>query len=246
MKYLILMLLFLSALSFAKVNPARSSQFHKVINKADYPFYLYLPKDSVMESNPPVIIFLHGRSLSGNNLDMLYRYGVLDAIDRGLDIPAIIIAPQVRAGESWSPDKIYSTLKYVQKNYSTDTNRVYVFGMSLGGYGTFDFAGAYPDKITAAIAMCGGGKLTDIPNLSETNLWVLHGRRDVNVPFSESEKIVKAIRKFNGGSRLKFTEFKNYGHSELARMFYKKEMYDWLFSLKKQDIANSSYIHEVD
>ena len=104
--------------------------------KSDYNFWLSLPVDSILQNNPPVLIFLHGKSLSGSDLALVRKYGVIHEIDKGRSIPAIVIAPQVPAGNSWEPEKILHVLQYVQKQYKTDTNRVYVAGMSLGGYGT--------------------------------------------------------------------------------------------------------------
>ena len=128
MKGISIVFLFFTHISFAQ-------QIIEVQNKAKYPFLLSLPEQAVLDSIPPIIIFLHGRSLSGNNLDLVRKYGVIDAIERGRKVPAIVIAPQVNSGSSWDPSKILSVLEYVQENYKTDTNRVYVTGMSLGGYG---------------------------------------------------------------------------------------------------------------
>ena len=137
------------------------SQLQAIRNQADYPFLLHLPADSILKSKPPVLIFLHGRSLSGTNLDLVKKYGVIHEIEKGRKVPAIVVAPQVIAGKSWEPEKIMSVLKFVQRTFDTDTNRVYVAGMSLGGYGTLRFAGAYPEVVTAAVALCGGGNTND-------------------------------------------------------------------------------------
>jgi predicted peptidase len=188
-----------------------------------------------MKSNPPVLIFLHGKSLSGNNLNSVRRYGVINAIEKGLKMPAIVIAPQIRRGQSWIPSKVLSTLKYVMANYKIDTNRIYVAGMSLGGSGTYLFASTYPEIIAAAVAMCGRGNSSDMCKLAELNLWIHHGKRDRDVPLSESNKIVNAIKKCNKDANLKFTVYDNYGHSEIARVFYRDEIYDWLFQFKKND-----------
>ena len=80
-----------------------TQQIIEVQNKAKYPFLLSLPEQAVLDSIPPIIIFLHGRSLSGNNLDLVRKYGVIDAVERGRKVPAIVIAPQVNSGSSWDP-----------------------------------------------------------------------------------------------------------------------------------------------
>ena len=178
--------LFLSLSSFG--------QLKAIHNQADYPFLLHLPADSILKNNPPVLIFLHGRSLSGNNLELVKKYGIIHEIEKGREIPAIVLAPQVPAGKSWEPEKVLSVLRFAQEHFQTDTNRVYVTGMSLGGYGTLDFAGEYPEIVTAAVALCGGGNIRNGCNLSTIPVWIQHGNRDSAVPISESEKMVKSIR----------------------------------------------------
>jgi pimeloyl-ACP methyl ester carboxylesterase len=222
MKLILISLLFISYFSFTQ-------QIIEVQNKAKYPFLLSLPEQAILDSIPPIIIFLHGRSLSGNNLDLVRKYGVIDAIERGRKIPAIVIAPQVDSGSSWDPPKILSVLEYVQENYKTDTNRVYVTGMSLGGYGTTYFAGAYPEKIAAAVALCGGGKLSDACNLTKTNIWIQHGKLDKAVKHSESEKIYETIKACDSDAICYFTSYPNADHGDLASEFYRDEIYDWMF-----------------
>ena len=84
--------------------------------------------------------------MSCNYLDLVRKYGVIDAVERGGNVLTIVIAPQVKFGSSRESSKILSVLEYVQENYKTDTNRVYLTGISLGGYGTTYFEGAYPEK----------------------------------------------------------------------------------------------------
>lgn len=205
-----------------------NSQLSTVKGKADYNFWISLPADSILKNNPPILIFLHGKSLSGSNLDLVKKYGVIHEIEKGRKIPAIVIAPQVQSG-SWDPKKILDCLEYVQSQYKTDTNRVYVAGMSLGGYGTLHFAGAYPELVTAAVALCGGGNTTDGCDLATVPLWIQHGNLDYAVPITESEKIVKAIKDCNGGENLKYTVVKGADHGDLEKVFRTDEMYDWLF-----------------
>jgi predicted peptidase len=208
------------------------SQLSKKYKKAAYPFWLYLPADSILKNNPPVLIFLHGKSLSGSNLDMVTRYGIINELNHGRKIPAIIVAPQTQYKRGWEPKKILSVLDYVQKTYQTDTNRVYVVGMSMGGYGTMYFAGIYPERIAAAIALCGGGNINDACRLSAINLWIMHGKKDRAVPISESQKMVDAIKKIDG-SKLKYTVYENYDHGDMSRVFRQDSIYNWMFQIRK-------------
>lgn len=222
-------LFFILFLSFQFVSKA---QLKSIRNQTEYPFWLHLPSDSILKSKPPILIFLHGRSLSGSNLDLVKKYGVIHEIEKGRSIPAIVIAPQVLAGKSWEPKKILSVLEFVQKNFDTDTNRVYVTGMSLGAYGTLGFAGAYPEIVTAAVALCGGGNPKDGAALSTIPIWIQHGNRDAAVPLSESQKMVNAIKACTD-KNLKFTIVPGASHGDLERVFRSDELYEWLFQFEK-------------
>ncbi|MCR4852987.1 MAG: phospholipase, partial [Prevotella sp.] len=129
---------------------------HKGVKNGGYPFWISLPDDYLSHQDSlPVVFFLHGASLCGKNLSRVKTYGTLAAIDMGRNIPAIVVAPQ-NPGGAWSPKKLDDILEWTKTHYRVDTTRVSVLGMSLGGYGTMDFAGTYPHKIAAAMALCGG------------------------------------------------------------------------------------------
>lgn len=210
-------------------------QLTAVKGKTAYNFWLNLPSDSILKSNPPILVFLHGRSLSGSDLNRVKKYGVIHEIEKGRKVPAIVIAPQVVSG-SWDPDKIFEVVQYVQRLYPSDTNRLYVCGMSLGGYGTMHFVGKYADKVAAGVALCGGGNVKDACNLSSVPFWIQHGTADEAVPVSQSRLMVKAIKECNNkGSNLIYTEIKGANHGALERVFRSDEMYDWLFSKIKND-----------
>ena len=208
------------------------AQLKAITDQTDYPFWINLPKQEVLDNKAPVILFLHGRSLSGTDLNRVKRYGVIRAIETGKEIPAIVIAPQVAHG-AWNPDKLLQLLEYVQNNYTTDLSKVYVCGMSLGGYGTFDFAGKYPDKITAAVAICGGGNTKDACNLTKIPLWVIHGNKDRIVPLSESKKMVKAIQTCNPDANLTFTIVKGGNHGSVEHYFREDKIYKWMLEKTK-------------
>lgn len=202
-----------------------------------YNFLLHKPENKDNQIKP-VILFLHGRSLSGTNLNKVKQYGIIDDIlHRGRSVDAYVIAPQVPHGQSWSPDKLKVLLDYVHSNYPTDKCRVYVVGMSLGGYGTMDFVGSYPEEVTAAMALCGGGNVNMAESLAKVPLWIMHGKRDAAVPHSESEKVYNAIQNCCETNLTRFSSFPTYGHGEFARVFYAKQMYDWLFQFEKDQIS---------
>lgn len=198
---------------------------------AAYPYYSYIPNDSILKKKPPVMVFLHGRSLCGNNLENLKKYGVMSEIFKGRHFNAIVIAPQTPTNP-WNPKAIKEVIDQVRSKYDTDSSRLYVIGMSMGGYGTINFTGTYPEMVAGAVAMCGGGDVRLGEGLSQVPLWIRHGDKDYVVPVSESQKVVNAIKKHTD-KNLIFTIDKGLNHSQMERFFRGNELYDWLFQHKK-------------
>ena len=200
-----------------------------------YNFWIYTPQDYYYSlEKTPVIIFLHGRSLCGRNLERVKRYGPLDAIVKGRQIEAMVIVPQ-NPGGAWKPDKINEVLEWTKHHYAMDTTRIYVMGMSLGGYGTLDFVGTYPNKIAAAIALCGGCSLKNVNGLGNLPLWIMHGTADKAVPIKQSKIVVKQLKNSGNDKRLRYNWLSGASHGALARIFYMTKTYDWLFAHSLQD-----------
>ena len=195
-----------------------------------YNFWVYTPQDYFYSlERTPVIIFLHGASLCGHNLNRVRRYGPLDAIVRGRDIEAITIVPQ-NPGGAWNPKKVMQVLDWVKSNYQCDSTRVYVLGMSLGGFGTMDVCGTYPDRIAAGIALCGGTSLKDVSGLGKLPFWIIHGTADRAVPIRQSKEVVEKLQNSHNDSRLRYEWLEGGNHGTPARIFYLKKTYEWLFS----------------
>lgn len=201
--------------------------------KDGYDFWLYLPEDYDASVAKPLVLFLHGRSLSGDDLSLVRNYGCINALTRGLDINAVVVAPQAEG--SWKPKKVMEVVDWVKSHYKVNMNRLYVLGMSMGGYGTLDFVATYPDKVAAAMALCGGATVKELCGLNEVPLWIIHGTADTAVPVSCSEKVVEAMAICGDTSRLIFDRLKGVNHTRLARVFYLEEAYDWLFSHSLSD-----------
>ena len=183
----------------------------------------------------PLVVFLHGASLCGHNLNLVRRYGCLNAVQIGRDINAVIVAPQ-NPGGAWNPKKIAGIMDWTSENYNIDTNRIYVLGMSLGGYGTVDFCATYPEKVAAAMALCGGssGK-GEICNLGKLPFWIIHGTADRRVGINCSKSIVAELEASQNDSLLMYTWLQGGSHGALARLFYMEKTYEWLFSHSLSD-----------
>lgn len=196
-----------------------------------YNFWVYTPEDYYFtQESTPLVLFLHGASLCGRDLNRALRYGTVAAIKMGRDIPALVITPQ-NPGGSWNPKKLNDILEWLDQNdYAYDHNRVYVLGMSLGGYGTLDFVGTYPEKVAAAMALCGGCTLKDQSRMGEAPLWIIHGTADRSVSVRESQKVVNRMKEVGITQRLRFDWLPGASHSALARYFYTAKTYEWLFS----------------
>ena len=210
----------------------------EVKKESFYPFLLSIPPDSVDSRGPsPLLVFLHGRSLSGEDLNLVKKYGVLHEMEKkGRFVPGYVIGPQVKKGESWNPDKILKLVHYMTRNYNIDSNRIYVVGMSLGGYGTLNFAGKYPDKVAAAVALCGGGDVRDACRLATIPLWIEHGQKDEAVPVTESIKVAEAIKKCANSDKLKFIIDPEANHGALEKIFRTDEFYNWVFSFSRNKL----------
>lgn len=207
--------------------------------KDGYDFWVYLPDGyaSTSVEKKPVIMFLHGKSLSGDDLELVRKYGPLNAIEIGRKIDAVIIAPQTNEG--WSPKKVLNVYDWVKDHYAVDANKFYVIGMSMGGFGTLDFVATYPEKVAAAMALCGGCDVRNVCGLNEVPLWIIHGTADKAVPISKSQSVVDAMKECGSTDLLRFTKLDGGSHGSPARAFYLKETYEWLFSHSLTDPVRS-------
>lgn len=202
--------------------------------KEGYNFLLYLPPGADTCTAPlPTVLFLHGKSLCGTDLNDVMRYGTIDAVKRGLQLNAVVIAPQTEE-VGWIAEKLERTADFVTRKFPCDSNRFYVVGMSMGGWGTLKMVHRYPDKIAAALAMCGGYAESSTSGLADVPLWIIHGFLDTVTVVSYSATLVKKLYDTGQGTRLIYDQ-PACGHSELARVFYLPELYDWLFKHNLQD-----------
>ena len=212
-----------------------------------YDFWLYLPDNYKEAEELPLVMFLHGKSLSGDSLEMVLRYGCIHALMKGRAINAIVVAPQSQ--QAWEPQRVMALYDWLDDHYKVDTNRFYVLGMSMGGYGSLDVANQYPDRVAAVMAMCGGASDKELCSLSTLPLWIIHGTADELVPVRCSDRVVDSIRSCGDTTRLIYDRLEGVNHSRLARVFYLKQTYDWLFShsLKNRGRpVNRSYSMSTD
>ncbi len=196
------------------------------------PYLLYLPKD--YEAKPrkwPVMLFLHGRGESDGPLSLVKKWGPPRAVGRGDSFPYILVSPQCPRVESWGQPKqqtlLLGLLDHVVKSYKTDPDRVYLTGLSMGGYGSWRLAADHPEKFAAVVPVCGGGKPDDAMKLRSLPIWVFHGTEDRAVPLQRSVEMVDAI-KAAGGTKIRLTTLEHVGHNSWESAFATPELYEWL------------------
>lgn len=215
--------------------------FVQVWAQPHYHYLAYLPQqyDSVKHKQWPLVIYLHGKSACGKDLSKVSRYGLPFFMDRGMHIDAVAVAPQCPAGKNWtSEDWLTPFLKEVTKKYHIDTDRIYLTGMSLGGFGTWDLAIKYPHLFAAIVPLCGGGRPQMVCAIKDLPTWVIHGDMDEQVPIQRSEEMVEALRKCGGNP--KFTVLKGYPH-DIHRTYSDENLYKWMlqYSLTKKPDYNN-------
>lgn len=230
-KLIIIILCFMSLFAKAQLTACRN------VIPDNYSFWLYLPDDYATSERKPVVMFLHGKSLSGTDLDRVRDYGCINAIERGRKIDAVVIAPQTQG--AWNPQKVNEIYNWVTANYKVDTTRFYVIGMSMGGYGTLDYVATYPHRVAAAMAFCGGATVSSLCGLNEVPLWIIHGTADTAVPVGCSQRVVDAMKDCGDTDLLLFDKYEGVNHTRLARLFYLEDTYNWLFSHSLADTVRT-------
>jgi len=235
---LISMLTLATMMSYGQNNQMNQRlQFSTTIEKkVQLGYLLYLPEDySKSDKKFPLMIFLHGAGERGTNLDAVEVHGPPKLVKSGKKFPFILVSPQCPPNEHWDVDAVIALLDHIIKNYRVDTNRVYLTGLSMGGYGTWAVASRYPERFAAIIPICGGGNTIEIPMASRSKrdaiktlgVWAFHGAKDPVVPMAESEKMVKTF-KMVGCQDVKLTIYPEAQHDAWTETYNNDEIYDWL------------------
>ncbi|WP_375510152.1 prolyl oligopeptidase family serine peptidase [uncultured Nostoc sp.] len=180
----------------------------------------------------PTILFLHGAGERGSNLDNLKRHGVAKIVEQQPDFPFIVISPQCPRGEYWNVDRLSALLDEVIASYPIDPDRVYLTGLSMGGYGTWHLAAAQPERFAAIAPICGGGNPQAARNLKNLPVWAFHGAKDNVVPLSESEIMVSALKARDGN--VKFTVYPEANHDSWTQTYNNPELYKWFLQHGRQ------------
>jgi predicted peptidase len=133
---------------------------------------------------------------------------------------------------AWNPDALNALLDEVVAQYKVDKKRIYLTGLSMGGYGTWALAGTSPERFAAIVPICGGGDPADARRLKDIPTWVFHGAKDSVVPLSRSEEMVKALKE--AGSDVKFTIYPEAEHDSWTETYNNPKLYEWLLQHKRK------------
>lgn len=225
----------LSACATTSVPPVGESsqsferEFTKTVN-AEY--LLFLPSDYHDSGKDyPLVLFLHGAGERGDNLDKVGIHGPPQQAREGRDFPFILVAPQCPEDEWWNTDTLIALLDEVEKRYRVDPDRIYVTGLSMGGYATWGLAVQQPHRFAAVLPICGGGSPSKAEVIKHLPVWVFHGDADEVVHIDESRKMVDALEA--AGGNVKFTVYPGVGHDSWTRTYNNPDVYEWLLSHRR-------------
>ncbi len=190
-------------------------------------YWLYLPKDyAAGKDRWPLLLFLHGSGERGDDLKRVLKHGPPKRIAAGHDYPFIVVSPQCKSDQRWSPEALKRLLDHVIATQRVDTRRIYVTGLSMGGSGTWSLLAAAPKRIAAAAPICGGGDPATVAAFKHVPLWVFHGAKDSAKSLANSRAMVAALKQADAD--VKFTVYPEAGHDAWTETYDNPDFYKWL------------------
>jgi predicted peptidase len=206
-------------------------------------YLLYLPKGYAEDTGKkwPLILFLHGAGERGTDIWKVAKHGPPKHIVTQPEFPFIVISPQCAERERWSNENLLPLLDEVIANHRVDTRRVYLTGLSMGGYGTWSLGLSHPERFAAIAPICGGGEMITLllsrmdrfEALKTMGIWAFHGAKDPVVPLEESRRMVDALKK-HGLDQVKFTVYPEAEHDSWTETYKNPEFYNWLLQHERK------------
>ena len=212
------------------------------VGATDYVYQIYTP--AKLPENSPVIIFLHGIGQRGVG-GFVPTEGVVGAVVRQYFSqipPSVVLLPQCRPGVYWSEpameEMTIGALEQTVEEFKADQTRIYLSGVSMGGYGVWSLAMDYPNTFAGIVSICGGSPILQgdrfsplAEKIGKTPTWLFHGAEDRVVPASESRYIVEALKRRGGNVR--YSEYKGVGHEVWLNVLSEKELMPWLLAQRQ-------------
>jgi predicted peptidase len=226
----------------------------RTFQDGDYklPYRLLKPKSIDTDQKYPLVIFLHGAGERGddNEKQLLHGMNNFASDETRAKYPAFVIAPQCPTGEAWGGIRrlakadtpagqltpaLSATLKAAEmlgKEFPIDDKRIYVTGLSMGGYGTWDAIAKRSELFAATVPICGGGDPASAIKMKNIPIWAFHGADDKTVPAERSREMIEALKA--AGAEPKYTEYPGVGHNSWSQTYSDPELYVWLFAQRKK------------
>lgn len=195
----------------------------------------------------PLLLFLHGAGERGNDLDRVAFHGPPKERRNGTDLPFIIVSPQCPSDETWQDEPLLGLIDEVCRNHPVDTDRIYLTGLSMGGYGTWSLGLRHAERFAAMAPICGGGRMIDALLASRRGngvrrlpIWAFHGAKDPVIPVDESERMVAALKRV-GHPSVRLTIYPEADHDSWTETYANPEFYEWLLNhtLKESEGASA-------
>jgi predicted peptidase len=205
-------------------------------------YLLYVPErvQGRRDEHFPTILFLHGLGESGKDPSTVSRHGLPPYVAQHPDFPFIVIAPQCPWNTWWPElaDELDQLLLHCGTTFPVDRRRLYLTGLSMGGYGSWYLGALWPERFAAIAPICGGGIVFHgfpkrVERLKQTPVWAFHGALDDVVPLSESQRLVDALRECGGN--VKLTVYPHAAHDSWTETYNNAELYSWLLSHRLAD-----------
>ena len=206
-------------------------------------YLLYLPDDYRPRSSKrwPLIFFLHGMGERGSDPWKVKVHGPPKVAEKMTNFPFIVVSPQCPEGQVWSNDTLLALLDEITRRYAVDLNRIYLTGLSMGGYGTWNLGVTYPERFAAIAPVCGGGQMITVllssrdkaEALRTLGVWAFHGAKDPVVPLEESQHMVDALKRV-GVEEVKFTIYPETGHNSWTQAYDDPQLYEWLLQHERK------------
>lgn len=190
-----------------------------------------LPDDFDENKKYPFLLYLHGAGERGEDMNNILSCGVLKNIEQGIDLPFVIIAPKCEDGHTWydygeSLDGLFNN--YLDKDY-IDKKRIYLSGMSMGGYGVWAFAMSHSNQLAAMIPVSGGGMVWNVDVLKNIAVWAFHCSGDDIVNVNETIKMINALKKVSL-AEVKLTIYDHSYHDAWTDTYSNPDIYKWLLT----------------
>jgi len=233
--------LLVAAMTLSAIFPAQAQlpqKAHTLTVSTTLGYLTFLPKTYSAKGEPvPLIVFLHGSGERGSDLNKVKAWGPPALADKDPAFPFMVVSPQAPSGEWWHANLLKAMLDEVLATYNVDRSRVYLTGISMGGYGAWDLAINYPGYFAAIAPICGGGNALRIGQLKSVPAWVFHGTRDKSVPERESASMVAALKA--AGGDVKYTVLPEAGHVDAWLHAYGDAgLFDWFLAHRKAKKAD--------